>query len=306
MHEESRYQYGPRVLRLTMIVLVAVLTACFFFYLWLFPDEPKGPLDMPPIHERQPLRFWGALLIIIGVALYHGYLLIRRFAAPQFVTIDPVKLVAPTSEWKSAPQVSNFKEVQQIIGPRAGKLEVRCTNQSVLLDAARFRSHEEFQECCQQILRRCGIRRASAVQQRISPKYVQIAEKFSTVRFSEYFGAVVASADALFLIRLKNYQQRYKGLSEGISHAFERLGGKEQIEMPISGLPASILDDDDWPLWDREGTVRVVPKNAVLTARFPWWGAFTFRTDGYVFKVSVPFWKAYRVRRQLRHMGWTD
>jgi hypothetical protein len=115
---------------------------------------------------------------------------------------------------------------------------------------------------------------------------------------------VIASKDAFFLVRLNKIKSRGQVYAEILSDTVQAAVGKDQIEIPIAELPQTILDHKDWPLWDHDGTVRVVPKSAIQSLSFPWWGALKLKTATRSFRIGVPWWKTISTRRRLRELGW--
>jgi hypothetical protein len=302
MSDIRQFRYGWKLRRLIVPWAAALAASAFLCSLALSNRQLiVFMMQVPNWLSKLILLFAAAL--VFGGAVFHICLVAYRFHSPQVVGIDQTAITVPTSMWRDERKTVPFASIQNVVGPRAGKLEIRTRSHTYALDAPKFESETEFRECCQILFKHLGLNR-EIVGTGNAPKYCQIANQFATGPLSEYYGSVIASADAFFLVRLKNYQQRYKAITEGIADVVERVSRKEQIEIPISSLPETVLNHHDWPLWDRDGTVRVVPKEAIKSVTFPWWGALKLKTADWRFAISVPMWKQKAARRYLRNVGW--
>jgi hypothetical protein len=296
------YQYGLSATRL-LAYAIAALAGAIGSYVMIRLEPAQGQFWQQR-RDWRAYAFWLTLPGLAVVSLYYFYLLVKRFASPAFIFLDDGAITIPKTSLTSQTRTIEFAEILKLVGPRAGKFELRTAAGPVSIEALKLATTEAFIDLCQQIVDRCGLKRDLAAEAKHPPKYVEIGKSFTIGRMSSYFGSVVLSQEAIFFLRLKNANVRYKGISEGISQAIESIGGKQITEMPTTRLPAAILDHHDWPLWDSEGTVRVLPRSVVTSIRLPWWGALSFRAGDLRISASIPFWKSQRVKRQLRAAGW--
>ena len=291
----SSYQYGTSATRLTTYALAALAGAVgSYFMIGLEPAQGDWRVGI----------FWLAIPCLVIVAIYHFFLLAKRFASPTFIFLDDAAIKIPKTSLGSQSHTIEFGEITKVVGPRAGKLELRTSDSSASIEASKLATTDLFIGLCQQVVDKCGLARDLVDEARQPPRYVEISQSFTIGRLSAYYGSVILSRDALFFVRLKNFDRRHKGLTEGLSQVIELIGGKQIAEVPVAELSDLILDHHDWPLWDMEGTVRVLPRAAVTAVRLPWWGALSIRAGDRRFASSIPFWKSARVRRQLRDAGW--
>jgi hypothetical protein len=81
-------------------------------------------------------------------------------------------------------------------------------------------------------------------------------------------------------------------------------GDPERRRQPVSNLPSQILDDPDWPLDDRHGSVVVLPRSEVRGLRFSWTGFLHVKLDNVTYRVAVGWFKKKRARAILQQLGW--
>ncbi|BBO31509.1 hypothetical protein [Lacipirellula parvula] len=294
------YQYGLSATRL-MAYAIAALVGAIGSYVMIRLEPAPGQFWQ---RDWRAYVFWLTLPGLAVVSLYYFTLLVKRFASPTFIVLDDAAITIPKTSLTSQTRTIEFAEISKLVGPRAGKFELRTAAEPVCIEALKLATTEAFVGLCQQIVDRCGLKRDLAAEAKHPPKYIEISKSFTIGRMSSYYGSVIISRRAIFFLQLKNANYRYKAVAEGIAQAIEKVGGKQIAEVPITELDDAILDHHDWPLWDNEGTVRVLPRSAVTSVRLPWWGALSIRAGDRRFSSSVPFWKSLRVKRQLREAGW--
>lgn len=299
------YPYGPRRSRILSSIAISAVSALLF--LWLLKNNLQGVaiffIPLPRWLARYALIVFA--LGLVSSAFYNLALLVRRTAFPQFLTITPTELTFPISNWNESLHSIPLAAVEKVIGPRADQLEIRTRDESYFLDAGKFTSAADFLKCCAEIHERLGKELQLASKGR--PAYKKIADRFTVGRMRSHVGHVIASPDALFLVVLKNDPR--KGaflvlLSERFSQVIGKLFGQVACEMPLTDLPDEILDHPEWPLWEREGTVFILPKAAVTSIRWPWLGELEVKTAEKRFNLGVSFFDRREHCRYLRATGW--
>lgn len=299
------YHYGPQPSRLFFTVCLTTVSALFI--LWLLAHNLQGVaiffLPVPKWLAKAALVLFAAGLF--GSALYHLALLVRRIASPQYLIVGPNEVAIPISNWHDDHQAIPFESVDKLVGPRAEKLEIRTSVESFFLEAGKFSSGVDFFRCCGQLHETCG-RLVKRINNDVL-QYQEIAHRFTVGRLRSYVGRVIASPEAFFLVVPKDDPRRSGMLllfSEKLSHAVGGIFGKVACEMPLASLPDEIHDHPDWPLWEREGIVFVLPKTAVTSLRWPWWGEFELKTPEQRFTIGVSYFHQRQFRRYLRTVGW--
>jgi len=162
-----------------------------------------------------------------------------------------------------------------------------------------------------------------------SSKYMVIAEHFETGVWKGYDGWVIASSDALFLAIDERAAGRIfaqlggrlagaglgifgaviVGAAAGYFAAWEEKKSRAPAnprpgEFDLSELPDSITHHPDWPLFHLKGRVMVIPRASVISAKYPWWGGLSVKTENETILISPNFWKRKRVVRFLQKNGW--
>lgn len=155
----------------------------------------------------------------------------------------------------------------------------------------------------------------------MKPYYFKLGKKFSVNR-SRFLGPAVVSPDALFLVvdiepvRLGHAAAAFISMTTGPIGAF--VGGVTTalleslrshpvvIETDLRSFPDEILHDSDWPIRKRRGKCFVIPREAVESVKYSFWGFLIVRTEAARFSIDISMFRAIRVLRQLRAAGWMD
>lgn len=145
----------------------------------------------------------------------------------------------------------------------------------------------------------------------VMPRFVTLGREF---RFNgnDYRGHVVASAEAFYFV-IDPHGMTYGGGLLGAAFAavkehFNALGADTSYTRDLSQLPAAISGDPDWPVRQKQGTMLVVPREAVFKIRFPWlWLDNRVCISADRMEVSAVFniLRRGKIRRLLADVGWT-
>ncbi|WP_147274128.1 hypothetical protein [Bremerella cremea] len=145
------------------------------------------------------------------------------------------------------------------------------------------------------------------------PKYKLIANKFSLGKLGlkEYFGPVIASSDAFFLVIRMSEAAALAGSLGGVlgsvlvNTASKFIPGKRStMEIDLCDLPIEITSDPDWPQIQLDGRVIIIPRSVIVSTHYPWWGALRIETSERRFNITPSFFYRGGVVKFLREHGW--
>lgn len=153
------------------------------------------------------------------------------------------------------------------------------------------------------------------------PKYMKISSSGIRIctKVSGLHSAIsIASADAFFLVVGKSALRTGMELSGGLlgsllGNALDRFSKKKclidpgaaVVEMKVEDLPEEVLGHPDWPAGVQQGTVIVIPREAIISVHYSFWrwGIFV-QTDKVEFRIVPPLFGRKKVLQFLRDTGW--
>jgi len=142
-------------------------------------------------------------------------------------------------------------------------------------------------------------------------RFVTLGREF---RFNgnDYRGHVVASADAFYFVIDPHGMPHAGGLLgaafEAVREHFNSKGAQTCYTRQLAELPAEITSDPDWPVRQTQGSVLVVPREAVANVHFPWlWldNRVCISAAEVEFSTVFNLFRRGNIRRSLADIGWT-
>jgi len=146
------------------------------------------------------------------------------------------------------------------------------------------------------------------------PKYKVIARSFRfgrNVHEGDYYGPVIASRDAFFLVIDQTPAEAYLGAVGGLVGALIAMavsGGVNKqhdvLQFDYRELPRRITEHPDWPIRRKKGPVVVVPRQAVDRIRYAYFGTYDLECGDRVYRIGLKFFGRSAVMKFLNGAGW--
>lgn len=144
------------------------------------------------------------------------------------------------------------------------------------------------------------------------PKYRVIGRSFQVGRRPQdsYFGPVIASREAMYLIVVKSHLEAHAISMTGlvgaaIIAAIGGFGGSRDIaEFDYADLPAGIRDDPEWPVRIGSARVVVIPRSVVQRIRDSFFGTFDLECESQSYAIALSIVRRFKTLEFLRENGW--